>query len=251
MPAPSGARRRLRAWGASSSPAIRPSARNTTRSAYAAATGSCVTMTTVWPKSRSSRAPRARCGCRARRWARRRTARPARRTSARAIATRCRCAAGELVGPVAEAVAEPDPRERLARPLARRAHARQPQRQLDVLRDGQRRQQVVGLEDEADVRAAELGERGLVERAERGAGELDAPAGRGLQARGDMQQPALAGPRRPHDRGEAVRGELDAHALQRVHRARPAAVGLADVVEDDREGFEHAASLGAARPRSH
>src|SRR5699024_1868330 len=41
--------------GLSISPAIRPSAMRTTRSAYAAATGSCVTMMMVRPSSRTER----------------------------------------------------------------------------------------------------------------------------------------------------------------------------------------------------
>src|SRR4051794_959111 len=82
------------ASGWSRKPSIRPSARRMTRSAYAAAAGSCVTIATVWPASASSRRSAS-------------TARPLRVSSApvgssakstsgcvisaRAIATRCCC----------------------------------------------------------------------------------------------------------------------------------------------------------------
>src|SRR5207249_5674274 len=42
------------AVGSARSSTMRPSARNTTRSAYPAATGSWVTITMVWPKSRTA-----------------------------------------------------------------------------------------------------------------------------------------------------------------------------------------------------
>ena len=72
----------------------RPSARNRTRSANAAADGSCVTITIVWPKSSTARrssvehlaARDASRGCRS---ARRRTRPPGGVISARATATRC------------------------------------------------------------------------------------------------------------------------------------------------------------------
>ena len=66
-------------------------------------------------------------------------------------------AAGELVGLVVHAVAQADPLQRRARPLpplgAREAGV--DQRQLDVVQGVGARQQVEGLEDEADLLVAD------------------------------------------------------------------------------------------------
>ena len=69
-------------------------------------------------------------------------------------------AAGQLVGPVIHPVGQPDPGERLGGqlPPLLRAHAGVDQRQLDVVQAGGPRQQVEGLEDEADLLVADPGQ---------------------------------------------------------------------------------------------
>ena len=70
-------------------------------------------------------------------------------------------AAGELVRPVVHAVREPDRLERrlgAGAPLGPR-HAAVDERQLDVRERGRARQELEGLEDEADLAVAEVGER--------------------------------------------------------------------------------------------
>ena len=59
-------------------------------------------------------------------------------------------AAGQLRGAVAQALVQPDPGGDLTHRRAPRPTTVQAQRQGDVLRDGERWQQVEGLEDEAD-----------------------------------------------------------------------------------------------------
>ena len=107
------------------SPAIRPSCRNTTRSAMAAADGSCVTITTVRPSSRAQRpqqrehlaaGPRVEVARRlvGEQQRRRQQQRPRDRDA-------LLLAAGELGGHVLGAVAEPDAGQQRVRALAERA----------------------------------------------------------------------------------------------------------------------------------
>ncbi len=140
---------------------------NTTRSAQAAADGSWVTITSVRPPL--STVPRSSAS-----------------TSAGAQVERAR----RLVGEHELGLADERPGDRHALllpagqlrgrwprgPRARRRRARraprrgqpaagEPRGQRDVLRGGQRREQVEGLEDEADALAAQPGQRPLAERA--------------------------------------------------------------------------------------
>src|SRR6478672_10406341 len=74
-------------------------------------------------------------------------------------------AAGELVGHVGHARAEPHLLERLLRPLLALGAGESgvDQRQLDVVQGVGAREQVEGLEDEADLLVADAGELGVVE----------------------------------------------------------------------------------------
>ena len=74
--------------------------------------------------------------------------------------------AGELVGLVGEPVAEAHGRDHRVVPLAVGAAARDREGQGDVLGGGERRHQVVGLEHEADLVAAQRGELAVVHPAE-------------------------------------------------------------------------------------
>ena len=75
-------------------------------------------------------------------------------------------AAGELARAVVEAVGEADGVDDRVEPRLVGLAAGEVQRQRDVLRGGERRHQVEGLEDEADAVAAQLGELLLAEAAE-------------------------------------------------------------------------------------
>ena len=93
--------------------------------------------------------------------------------------------AGELPRIVLLAVAEADDVERghhvLAALLLR--EVREQQRQLDVLERGEHRNQVVELEDEADVPRAPRGERALGQAADLGVADPDRSARRPIDAR--------------------------------------------------------------------
>ena len=134
-----------------------------TRSVYAAATGSWVTITIVWPKSSTLR--RSSSSTSAPEWESRlpvgssaKTIR-GRLTSARATATRCCWPPESSLGLWSSRSARLDRVDDAAVPLGVGLAAGDRQRQQDVLLRGQRRHQVVGLEDEADLVAAQLGER--------------------------------------------------------------------------------------------
>ena len=146
-----------------------PSRNRTTRRAYAAMSGSCVTITIVMPRSLVEVASSSMIS-----WLRRGV-----EVAGRLVGEQQRrlghqrardrdallLAARELGRRVLRAVGEPDRCERLAARAARRSRARTPpvdQRQLDVLERGRARQQVEALEHEAEVVAAQ--QRALVAR---------------------------------------------------------------------------------------
>src|SRR5256885_1919161 len=76
------------------------------------------------------------------------------------------------------------------------------QRYLDVLDDRVLRQQVVRLEDEPQVLAANLRQGVVVHLGHVLAGQVVGPAGRPVQAAEEVQQGGLAGPARPHEGDE-------------------------------------------------
>src|SRR5581483_403948 len=75
-------------------------------------------------------------------------------------------AAGELGRAVREAVGDAQPTDQVAEPLPVDLGPGQVGREGDVLGRGQRRNQVEGLEDEADLVPAQFGEAGVVEAAD-------------------------------------------------------------------------------------
>ena len=90
----------------------------------------------------------------------------------------------------------------------------EPHRQRDVLRRGQRRDQVERLEHEADPVAPQLGELLLGERAEVGVADPDGAVGERVEAGEGVHERRLARARRAHDRGEAAGGEVDGDAVE-------------------------------------
>src|SRR6476646_3530177 len=202
--------------GASSVPATRPSASSMTRSAYAAAIGSWVTITTVCPSLSTTSRSRAS------------TPRPfwvysapvgssANTTSgrvmrARAIATRCCWPLDDWEG---------------------RSPAVQAQRQGNVLGDGERRQQVEGLEDEPDALTPQDRQPPLAELFQGGAAERDAPGSGPVETRRHVQERALTRARWSHDRGERSRGQGGADAVEGDDRSFTPAMDLAHLVQRD------------------
>ncbi len=103
-------------------------------------------------------APPRRPGSRGCRWARRRRRSSGRLASARAIATRCCCPPDSSAGRCRSRRGQPHRLDDRGQPRRVRGAARDVERQRDVVARGQRRQQVVGLEDEPDPVAAQPGE---------------------------------------------------------------------------------------------
>ena len=98
---------------------------------------------------------------------------------------------------------------------------REPQRQLDVLRDGQRRQQVVGLEHEADVLAAQQRQsRSPTGRSAR-ARRVDPAAGRRLEPGGDCSSVLFPEPDGPMIAVKLRAANSSVDAVERPHRAAP------------------------------
>ena len=143
-------------------------------------------------------------------------------------------AAGELRGPVAQALLEPDARCNLAHGRAPRAAAVQAHRQGDVLRDRERRQQIEGLEHEPDPLAPQDGQAALAQPRQVGVAERDGAGSRPVEPRCDVEERALAGARRAHDGGERPAREPDADAVEGHDGAIALAVDIADVAKGDR-----------------
>ncbi len=95
------------------------------------------------------------------------------------------------------------------------------------------RQQVEGLEDEADLVAAQLGELALLEVGDLGAVEDDAALGRLVEAGEDVHEGRLARARRAHDRRQPPAGEVDVDAAQGLHGGVSRTVRATHAAGDD------------------
>jgi hypothetical protein len=139
--------------------------------------------------------------------------------------------AGELIGPVVQPVGEPDHPGHVDRPLLvllrEFAAPLVGQGELDVLGDGVLLDQVVRLEDEADVSAPDLRELVVVELGDiTPAVEVVAAAGT-VEATEQVEHGALARARLAHDGDVLALVEVDGDAFERVHGdgVLPAAAG--------------------------
>lgn len=160
-------------------------------------------------------------------------------TIARAIATRCCWAAGELVRAMARAIGQTDQLQRdlgVAAAL-RRIQWRQQQRQLHVLLRGQGRHQVVELEHEADVLAASARKLARTHLLDVLAGDFDAAGGGRIQTADQVQQGGcLARARWAHQRDEVALRDVEVDPAQHVHGFGAAPVGLVQVTDADEGG---------------
>ena len=205
---------------------------NRTRSAVAAARGSCVTITVVWPSlSTASRSSAS-------------TAAPAPESrlpvgssanstvglaiSARAIATRC------CWPPDSSAGLWPRRSVRPTRSMQRvdlgtgRLHPGDRERQRDVLLRRQRRQQVERLEHEPDVLAAQARERAVGHRGDLLAADPDRPGRRPVEPGEQVHERGLAGAGRAHDGRELAGGDVERDAAQGVDGGVAVAVAAGD-----------------------
>ena len=157
--------------------------------------------------------------------------------------------ARELTRIMPIAVGEPDDAERGHDVIATLCLGQvgQQQRQLDVLEGGQHRDQVIQLEDEADVPRPPGGQRPLGQTADLGVADPDRAARRPVDPGEQVQQRRLAGARRPHQSHEVAGVDGDRHAIENRNLDRIAFVGLGDVAQlDQRHG---PISLSDARRR--
>ena len=124
-------------------------------------------------------------------------------------------APGELGGVVVAAIREPDALEQLERPAARLLAA-QLERHLDVLPRRERRDQVEGLEHEADLLGAHAGALVLRERREVLAVQHHAASRRPVEAGQQAEQRALAAAGGTGDREEAPGSSSNVISLRTV-----------------------------------
>ncbi len=143
--------------------------------------------------------------------------------------------AGQLRREVVEPLAETDQAERL---LRRHRVDRDLGDGRDVLAGGQAGDEVVELEDEADVAAPELGQGRLVRRREVLAAVDDAAAGRGVEAPEDVEQGRLAAARGPQKDDELPGAQVEVDAPEGLDRdlAHPVDLGKA-ARREDRRGY--------------
>ena len=136
------------------------------------------------------------------------------------------------------AVGEADDFQRNVHVLAplRFRQPREQQRQLHVALGGQHGQEVIELEDEADVLRAPARQRRPAHAADVHAADLDRSLGGRVQPADQIQERRLAGARRPHQRQELAFGHIEIHAFQHLDALRPAAEDLVNVLRSN-QGF--------------
>ena len=122
----------------------------------------------------------------------------------------------QLARAVRQPVAQADRVDHVVDPRRVALGAAEHQRQRDVLLGGERRDQVVRLEHEPDLLAAQFGEVLVVERGEVRVADVDGALGERVEPGEAVQQRRLAGSRRTHDRREPAGFERDRHAVEGV-----------------------------------
>ena len=157
-------------------------------------------------------------------------------------------AAGELVGLVGEPVTEPDGRDHLVVPLGVGLAAGDRQREQDVLLGGERRDQVVGLEDEADLVAAQPGQRLVLELGEVLVADEHRALVGGVERGAAVHQRRLAGPARPHHGGELAGRQVEGDVVEGDDARLARAVGLGQA-HHARRCVAHAAHSLAMLPK--
>ena len=150
-------------------------------------------------------------------------------------------AAGELARAVPQPVAQADGADHAVEPRRVGLPAGEVERQRDVLQRGERRDQVEGLEDEADLVAPELGQLLVVSVGEVGAADVHLAGGERVEAGHAVHQRGLARARRAHDRGEPPAVEVDGDAVEGAHLGVARAVDLGGV---QRAGGRHGVGGG-------
>jgi hypothetical protein len=102
----------------------------------------------------------------------------------------------------------------------------QQQGQFDVLERGEHGDEVVHLEDEADVARAPVGQLAAGHVRDLIAGHADSPARRNVETAQQIEQSGLARPARPHEGHEIALVDVKIQALQDVDVLIAASVGF-------------------------
>jgi hypothetical protein len=116
--------------------------------------------------------------------------------------------AGQLGGAVPQPRGQADRRHHRVEPRRVGGASRDVQREGDVVRRGERGQQVVGLENEADAVAPELGQPPLRQHGDLRVTDPGLPVIGAVQARHAVHERGLARTGRPHDGGEGSGADL-------------------------------------------
>ena len=147
--------------------------------------------------------------------------------------------AGQLVGKTRAAVGQPHRVQEFSGPpdLRRAAVSVQFQRQADVFRHGQRGDEVVELEDEADLLAPEQGPLALGQPCETHLAPVHAhthvPAGRQIDAADQIQQRRFSRPAAPEQHHALSRGDLCVEPAEDRTRVRAFFIDLGQVAQTD------------------
>ena len=128
--------------------------------------------------------------------------------------------ARQLRRPVGHAPGEPNDRQQLLGPRTGLARSPPPDQEghHHVLQRGEFPQEMVELEDEPQLTVPELGERRRIQVGIAGPVEPDVSPGRPIQRPQEVQQGALPGSRRAHNRHELATADLEVHAAQHLER---------------------------------
>jgi hypothetical protein len=143
-------------------------------------------------------------------------------------------AAGERRRKPARLLDELEPPDELARPLDRAVPlADEPCRQQDVVEPAQLRQEVEGLEDEADLPAPQLDEFPLAGAVDPRAGDLDRACVGDIESPEQVQERRLAGSGPAEDSDELPSLHVEVDAVEHTNRRAALAIRLDDVAGAD------------------
>ena len=107
------------------------------------------------------------------------------------------------------------------------------QRQFHIFGGGEHGDQVEGLEDEADVLVAPVGELGFVEAGDIHALHMAFAAGRAVHAGNDVEQGGLAGAGGSHERQKLAGRDLKRHVVEGGDLDFALRIAFGEVADDD------------------
>jgi len=161
--------------------------------------------------------------------------------------------AAQIAGQKVQAIAQADAGEQFGRltPRRRARDSLEPQRKLDVLHRGERREEIERLKHEADVVSSQKRERPLVEGRDFMLEEKEASTRRFQQASHKQEERRLAAARRSHQEDESSSVQFQTHVVYGDNGRRPFSVYLADTIQSENGSTHMPFSFGTrARDRA-